>query len=107
MLYELFDAWQDLPRLIINISSNSGDSIKQRVHPYAVYKSALDKASQQLSHQKSGVQICNLRFGYIDTPSVRHHDQKKMSVDHACDWVYYIINSPLTTLVTEITVLPR
>ena len=107
MLYELYEAWQNLPRLIINISSNSSDGIKQYVHPYAVYKAALDKASQQLSYQPAAVKICNMRFGYIDTPSVLQHNSNKIDVEHACDMVYTVINTPMSARITEMTVLPR
>jgi hypothetical protein len=107
MLYELYDSWQDKPRLIINISSNSGDGVKSYVHPYAVYKSALDKASQQLSYQQQALKICNIRFGYIDTPSVSQHDQKKIDVRHACDVICDIINHSGSAHIAELTVLPR
>lgn len=107
LLYELYAAWRDTDRLIINISSNSGDGIKNKPHAYAVHKAALDKASQQLSYQKSPVRICNLRFGWLDTPRVSQVSEPKISLSNACDVVDMVIRATATGMFTELTVLPK
>lgn len=48
LLYRVFEKWKDSHKLIINISSDSGDGIKNFIHPYAIVKSATDKACEQL-----------------------------------------------------------
>jgi NAD(P)-dependent dehydrogenase (short-subunit alcohol dehydrogenase family) len=106
MLYEIHTAWIDLPRLIINISSTASDGIKNHSHPYAVYKAALDKASQQLSNLHRPVKVCNLRFGYVDTPRVASVSAKKIDVEHACDMIFTVINAPTNLQISEITILP-
>mgnify|MGYP000848363256 CR=1 FL=1 len=91
-----------LNKKIINIGSNSPDGIKTKPHIYAVEKSALDKANEQLFYQ--GVDTCIVRFGYIDTPRVEHVDDKKMSVDYACNVIFWILEQPHR--VKEITICP-
>ena len=107
LLYELHAAWADSHRLIINISSNSGDGIKTRPHPYAVHKTALDKASQQLGYQQSKLRICNLRFGWLDTPRVASVTEDKISMADACDIVQMVMQGSASASVTELTVLPK
>ena len=91
-----------LNKKIINIGSNSPDGIKTKPHIYAVEKSALDKANEQLFYQ--GVDTCIVRFGYIDTPRVESVDDKKMSVDYACSVIFWILEQPHR--VKEITICP-
>lgn len=91
-----------LNKKIINIGSNSPDGIKTKPHIYAVEKSALDKANEQLFYQD--VDTCIVRFGYIDTPRVESVDDKKMSVDYACSVIFWILEQPHR--VKEITICP-
>lgn len=107
LLYELFANWHDSDRFIINISSNSGDGIKPDPNRYAVYKSALDKASQQLTYRKSRCKICNLRFGWLDTPRVAHVTDAKISMADACDVVQMVLSGSASGMITEMTVLPK
>jgi hypothetical protein len=107
LLYELYAAWCNTFRLIINISSNTGDGIKTWPHPYAAHKIALDKASQQLSYQKSQVRICNLRFGWLDTARVSYVTEPKISMTDACAVVDMVMRSTDTAMFTELTVLPK
>lgn len=108
MLYEMHAAWQDLDRLIVNISSNSGDGIKPFPHRYAVQKSALDKASQQLSRLSSPCRVINIRPGYMDTPRVKDIvDQPKLELDQVVDVIAYLLSIPANICPAEITLLPR
>ena len=107
LLYEIYAAWRDTDRLIVNISSNSGDGIKTRPHIYAVHKTALDKASQQLSYQKSSVRICNLRFGWLDTPRVSAVNEAKISLVDAGDMIDTIIKQSTSGMITDLTMLPK
>jgi len=45
-----------------------------------------------------------VRFGYIDTPRVEHVDDKKMSVDYACNVIFWILEQ--NHRVKEITICP-
>ena len=87
---------------IINISSMSSDGIKNRMHPYAVEKAALDKANEQLFH--SGINTTSIRFGWFDTPRAEHYSGPKMSVDYCVEIIDWVLNQPHR--VKEITISP-
>ena len=98
----LYQAAQ-LNKRIINISSNSGDGIKKTPWIYAVQKSALDKANEQLFYQ--GVDTTAIRFGYFDSPRVSHINESKMSIDYCVSIIDWILAQPHR--VKEITVCPK
>lgn len=99
---ELLYKAAELGKRVINISSNSGDGIKKNPHIYAVEKSALDKANEQLFYQ--GIQTTSVRFGWIDTPRVEHVNDKKMSVDYCVSIIDWILHQPHN--VKEVTITP-
>ena len=108
LLYELFDAWKDRDGIILNVSSNSSDGIKRTKHQYAVYKSALDKASEQVSRLPKRCRIFNIRPGYIDTPRVSHvTDKPKLGVEQMLGVIDFMINAHASMDAMSITVLPR
>lgn len=77
---------------IINISSNIGDGNTKTPSMYAVEKSALDKANQQLFHQ--GINTTSVRFGLFDTPRVSFQRGDKMSVEYCVSIIDWIITQP-------------
>lgn len=77
---------------IINIGSNSGDGNKKFPHKYAVEKSALDKANEQLFYQ--GVNTTVIRFGYFDSPRVANVTEPKLSIEYAVSVVQWVIEQP-------------
>jgi hypothetical protein len=91
-----------LNKKIINIGSNSPDTKKNKPWIYAVEKSALDKANDQLFYQ--GVDTCIVRFGYFDSPRVAHVDAKKMSIEYCVSIIDWILQQPHR--IKEITVCP-
>lgn len=99
---ELLYKAAELGKRVINISSNSGDGIKKNPHIYAVEKSALDKANEQLFYQ--GIQTTSVRFGYFDTPRVEHVNDKKMSVEYCVGIIDWILHQPHN--IKEITITP-
>jgi hypothetical protein len=98
MLYQA----TDLGKRVINIGSNSPDQDKGRVHPYAVEKSALDKANSQLFYV--GFDTTILRFGWMDTPRVKGIIADKMSVEYCADVLEWVLNQKHR--VKEITITP-
>ena len=98
LLYEA----AEMSKRILNIGSNSPDGNKNFPHIYAVQKSALDKANEQLFYQ--GVNTTIVRFGYLDTPRVEHIDKKKIYVSYACEVIFWILNQPHR--VKDITICP-
>ena len=82
LLYEIFNLWKEENKLIVNIGSESSDGIKDFVHPYAVMKAALDKATEQLQNiSGSQCRVLNIRSGFVDTPSVKDYDFPKLHVN--------------------------
>jgi len=91
-----------LNKKIINIGSNSPDTKKDKPWIYAIEKSALDRANDQLFYQ--GVDTCIVRFGYFDSPRVAHVDAKKMSIEYCVSIIDWILQQPHR--IKEITVCP-
>lgn len=89
---ELLYKAANLNKRIINISSNSGDGNKPWPHIYAVQKSALDKANEQLYYQ--GINTTCVRFGLFDTPRSQMFKEEKMSVEYCVGVIDWIINQP-------------
>ena len=100
-VYSLYEA-ADLNKRIINISSNSGDGIKNKPHVYAIEKNALDKANEQLYYQ--GIDTTSVRFGWIDTPRVQGVEEQKMSVEYCISVIDWILQQPHK--IKEITITP-
>ena len=109
LLYSLYELWKgDETKTIINISSNSGDGIKTHVHPYAVFKSALDKTVEQLQNIKeTRCKIINLRPGLVDTPRVKHITGDKMYISNVVDIVKFVLAAPNNILIKNLTFVPR
>lgn len=91
-----------LGKRIINISSNSGDGNKLDPDIYAIQKSALDKANEQLFYQ--GVNTSNIRFGYFNSPRVSYIKENKMSIEYCVEVFEWVLAQPHR--VKEITVTP-
>ena len=108
MLYDMFESWQDTNKLIVNISSTSSNDTKNRVHPYSIHKTALDKASAQLFNTFKSCRICNVKPDWIDTPRVAFAtDELKLTPDAVTDVIEYIINLPHNLAIPTITIFPR
>tara|TARA_R100001377_G_scaffold32905_1_gene17927 strand:- start:673 stop:1104 length:432 start_codon:yes stop_codon:yes gene_type:complete len=99
---ELLYKASELNKRIINIGSNSPDGNKNFPHIYAVQKSALDKANEQLFYQ--GVNTTILRFGYFDSPRVEHVEKKKMSIEYCISVIDWVLNQPHR--IKDLTVTP-
>ena len=61
-------------------------------HPYAVQKSALDKANEQLFYL--GVDTTIVRFGRFDTARVAHIDAPKMPVSYCVSVIGWVLSQP-------------
>jgi NADP-dependent 3-hydroxy acid dehydrogenase YdfG len=92
-----------LNKKIINISSNAGDGNKTYQHMYAIEKSALDKANEQLFYQN--VYTTSVRFGWFDSPRVEEYNGKKMSIEYCVEVIDWVLNQPHR--VKEITIIPN
>lgn len=105
MLYNIYESWKNQDKLIVNISSNSSDGIKNKIHPYAIHKAALDKASEQLSNLGNRCRVVNIKPGWIDTPRVSTINEKKIDTIQLSDFIINnIIYGKLN--LTTVTILP-
>lgn len=110
LLYALFDKWYREPRIIINISSNSGDGDKNYPHKYAVIKSALDKAAAQLNNVPDNqCRIVNIRPGWVSTPGIAHLGVKEgqLSPQDIAYLVHFVITSPQIHIPTMTVLSPQ
>jgi NAD(P)-dependent dehydrogenase (short-subunit alcohol dehydrogenase family) len=109
LLYELFDSWKNEKKIIINIGSETTCGIKKHAHPYAAYKAALDKSSEQLSHLNLPCKVVNIKFGWVGTNRVitNYNPASYISIDDACDIIIDTISWSQKHRVTEILVRPN
>jgi short-subunit dehydrogenase involved in D-alanine esterification of teichoic acids len=109
LLYELFEIWKNEKKIIINIGSETTCGIKKHAHPYAAYKAALDKSSEQLSHLNLPCKVVNIKFGWVGTNRVitNYNPASYISIDDACDIIIDTISWSQKYRVTEILVRPN
>jgi short-subunit dehydrogenase len=79
LLYLMYEQWQDRPRLIVNLSATSSDSITNFSQmgynpdwtPYVSDKARLDWASLQLAnmYKKGKCRVSLVKPGFVDTDS--------------------------------------
>ena len=70
LLYDMYNAWKDEDKIIVNIGSNTTSGIKTKPWEYSAQKASLDKASEQLSFLNSKCKVMNLKFGFIATKRI-------------------------------------
>lgn len=81
LLYQVWHSWADTDRIIVNIGSNTTDSIKPFAHDYSAHKASLDKASEQLSNQNSKCKVILARFGYLGTERILQKKPVPVHID--------------------------
>ena len=98
---ELLYKAAELNKKIINIGSRASDGIlkKNNRFLYAVQKSALDKANEQLYYQ--GVDTTILKFGGFGSP-VNQSTKPKMTIEYCVSIVDWVLNQPYR--VKELTI---
>ena len=109
LLYCLFDKWKYIPnKSIINISSNASDGIMYFEQKYAIEKSALDSACDQLAYNQTSLcKIYCVKPGYIDTERVKGVIAPKIKVEDIFSLLNSIIFSKNSYYPYKITVLPN
>lgn len=75
LLYDLFDANKDRECHIINVGSVSGDGDRHKVYPYGPHKSALEKASTQLSLVDGPCKVSLIKPGRMKTKMTDHRNE--------------------------------
>ncbi len=110
LLYLVFECWKGQSKHIINVSSNSGDGNKNYVHPYAVQKTALDKASEQLNAiRETQCRVTNLRPGWLDTERIQklNVSDPKISLQEMSTLIDWLIEIPKTLHISNLCMTAR
>ena len=98
---------------VINIGSVSGKSGEADGAAYSASKFGLIGFTQSLYEEvrEHGIKVSVILPGFVDTPlipPVKHLDRSKMiQADDVAQAVLYILNSPITSCPTEITIRPQ
>jgi NAD(P)-dependent dehydrogenase (short-subunit alcohol dehydrogenase family) len=108
LLYELWERWKDLDKLIVNISSNTTDGIKLHPHRYTAEKIALEKANEQLANLKNTCKVSIYKFGWIGTERVitNYKPEKYIMPDDAASFIINTIMQTHKHRLASVTLLP-
>lgn len=117
MLYLMYEHWVDKPRLIINLSATSSDSItnfsqmgyNENWTPYVSDKARLDWASLQLANMfKQGkCRVSLVKPGFVDTDSTAvfkdFAEEYMMTADSVAEQLEWLIDQPKTVQVRNLS----
>ena len=106
LLYLMYEHWQNYPRLIINLSATSSDSITNFSQmgynadwtPYVSDKARLDWASLQLAnmYKKGKCRVSLVKPGFVDTDSTamfkEFADDYMMTADSVAEQLEWLID---------------
>jgi len=108
LLYELWDTWKKQDKLIVNIGSNTTDSIKPFPHKYVAEKIALEKASEQLANLNMPCKVSLYKFGWIGTERVlkNYNPDNYILVNDAAEIIIQTLLITHNYKLTNITILP-
>jgi NADP-dependent 3-hydroxy acid dehydrogenase YdfG len=105
LLYKLYDKFKNKKCTIISIGSVSGDGDRNRLFPYAIHKSALEKASTQLSLLNTECKICLIKPGRINTDMTKNREEYyRMSPSEIMDVIEFILSRPEKLIIKSITI---
>jgi len=106
MLYDMWERWVDKDKIIVCISSQSGDNLWSNSYPYSVHKSALDEACKQLSRFNGRCKLLNVRPGYVDTPRVSLVEKDKIDAVELAKFIKVMVQMDGTMWVSNVTLKP-
>jgi len=104
LLYQLFRANADRKCHIINVGSVSSDGDRMNINEYAVAKSALEKASTQLSLIESKCKVSLIKPGRMNTKMVAHQNVPKMSPSRIATAIQFMIDQPAGINIKSLTI---
>jgi NADP-dependent 3-hydroxy acid dehydrogenase YdfG len=106
LLYGLTKRWKNDSdgRIILNISSTSSTGIWNFLHPYAIYKTALDTAAEQIWATIPNLKVMTLRPDIVDTKMSRKYNGKKLSTDDVANTALWMMKQPKNVLIKTITI---
>jgi NAD(P)-dependent dehydrogenase (short-subunit alcohol dehydrogenase family) len=93
MLKEIFAAWRGQPRIIVNISSISGDFVWKEYDPTPKYSKIKHEQDIFCASQTTPPSIINLKPGTLDTDLSKDYGNQKMNVSVITDVLDFIRNN--------------
>ena len=112
LLYEMYAAWKDQSKLIINIGSAASDAAEWRLKPckYSIIKKALEVATRQLiniNHCHPCLKFFLFKPGYMNTSMVDYKKLNKwIEVESAAKLLIDTIKQISSKNITELTIRP-
>ncbi len=96
LLNDVFSAWKDQDKLIINIGVDSVPYTNWQVvhHQYPIEKVALHSQVELLQNEKRKCKLTTLGLGYVDTEFNKDYKGGKLSYDNIIDTIKWIIEQP-------------
>ena len=96
LLNDVFEAWQNQHKLIINIGVDTVPYNNWQVvhNQYPVEKVALHSQAELLHNQKRKCKVTTLGLGYVDTEFNKEYDGAKLSYENIIDTIKWIIDQP-------------
>lgn len=104
LLYKVYEQHKDRDCMIINIGSVSGDGDRHKFYPYGAHKSALEKASIQLSLVENPCKVCLIKPGRMKTKMTEHRSEYyRMPPLDLVKAIDFMVNVPKELTVKSIT----
>tara|TARA_A100001011_G_scaffold392817_1_gene481260 strand:- start:7441 stop:8031 length:591 start_codon:yes stop_codon:yes gene_type:complete len=116
LLRSAFSLWQKQNKVIINMSSTTGDKSKdgvlgRKIDPkmfdYQIQKITLDTTAQKLS-DLGRCKVVNIRPGWVDTEASKYYKPPlgltKLKPEVVAETVSYIINQPWEVYIKNISI---
>lgn len=105
LLYKVYEQHKDRECKIINVGSVSGDGDRHKFYPYGAHKSALEKASTQLSLVENPCKVCLIKPGRMLTPMTEHRKEYyRMPPADVARAIDFMINQPKEVTIKSITI---
>jgi NADP-dependent 3-hydroxy acid dehydrogenase YdfG len=105
LLYKVYEQHKDRECMIINVGSVSGDGDRHKFYPYGAHKSALEKASIQLSLVENPCKVCLIKPGRMHTKMTEHRQEYyRMPPIDVVKAIDFMINQPKEITIKSITV---
>jgi len=105
LLYKLFEENQSRKCHIINVGSVSSDGDRPFVNEYAIQKTALEKASTQLSLVDSNIKVSLVKPGRMATPMTDHRSEyPRMNPEYVAETIKWMIDQPINVNIKSLTV---
>jgi NAD(P)-dependent dehydrogenase (short-subunit alcohol dehydrogenase family) len=113
LLEAVWGSWSERGKTghIISIGSTADTGVRSGKWLYPIEKKALKDLNRNMTYSSIGgnnIRVSLLSFGYLSTPKVeeKHPTKNKISCDQAVDIIEWVLKSPPTVNINEVSVDP-